>query len=118
MDTNEQALEERQSLDQIDELSDEPEISSHDSEAVTETEAPPAASAVAPPPDVDVRSLGIASVLYPANPPQPVNARLVRGVSFHDHVKKPRGLAGAAGLFDMVWTEPEDRQSGPDRRWS
>ena len=42
--------------------------------------------------------LGIADVLFPAKPPAPVNARLIRGFSFHDEAK-PRGLAGAAGYF-------------------
>jgi hypothetical protein len=42
--------------------------------------------------------LGIADVLFPARPPVPVNARVIRGFSFHDEAK-PRGLAGAAGYF-------------------
>jgi hypothetical protein len=50
--------------------------------------------------------LGIADVLFPATPPAPVNARLIRGFSFHDEAK-PRGLAGAAGFFASKRINPD-----------
>ena len=55
-------------------------------------------------------SLGIADVLFPATPPVPVNARLVRGFSFHDE-PKPRGLglARSAGMFPSSWDYPDQR---------
>jgi hypothetical protein len=58
--------------------------------------------------ELNVGALGIASVLFPATPPSPLNARLIRGLSFHDDSKKPRGLAGAAGIFQSIWDLPDD----------
>ncbi|MGZ5094107.1 MAG: hypothetical protein ACXWCY_10710 [Burkholderiales bacterium] len=49
---------------------------------------------------------GIADVLFPATPPAPLNARLVRGWSFHDEAK-PRGLARSAGLLPPTWERSE-----------
>ena len=72
--------------------------------------------------DFQVSALGIAAVLFPANPPPAPNARLIRGLSFHDDSKKPRGLAGAAGLFEPTWDETENHAvSAVDpfsRNWS
>jgi hypothetical protein len=58
-------------------------------------------------------SLGIADVLFPATPPVPLNARLVRGFSFHDE-PKPRGLglARSAGMFPSSWDYPGEQRGG------
>ena len=41
---------------------------------------------------------GIAEVLFPATPPAPVNARLIKRFGLEDE-RKPRGLASAAGWY-------------------
>jgi hypothetical protein len=69
--------------------------------------------------ELNVNALGVASVLFPATPPLPLNARVIRGRDFHDDSKKPRGLAGAAGIFQSVWDEPEDAADHPvDTGWA
>jgi hypothetical protein len=50
-------------------------------------------------------SFGIADVLFPASPPAPVNARVVKLFSADDE-RKPRGLASAAGLFGVRRADP------------
>ena len=54
--------------------------------------------------------LGIADVLFPASPPAPVNARVIKLFSAEDE-KKPRGLASAAGLFGVSRSNPYDWRS-------
>ena len=57
--------------------------------------------------------LGIAAVLFPSTPPTPRHARLIKGLSFQDDSKKPRGLAGAAGLLSAIWQEPDQQTHSP-----
>jgi hypothetical protein len=52
-------------------------------------------------------AFGIADVLFPASPPAPVNARVIKLFSAEDE-KKPRGLASAAGLFGVRRANPYD----------
>jgi hypothetical protein len=56
------------------------------------------------------RGFGIADVLFPASPPAPVNARVIKLFSAEDE-KKPRGLASAAGLFGVRTANPYDWRS-------
>jgi hypothetical protein len=67
---------------------------------------PAQASETPEPGEMAAGGLGIADVLFPATPPAPVNARLIRGFSFHDEAK-PRGLAGAAGFFASKRISPD-----------
>ena len=55
-------------------------------------------------------SFGIADVLFPASPPPPVNARVIKLFSADDE-RKPRGLASAAGLFGVRRADPYDWRS-------
>jgi hypothetical protein len=55
-------------------------------------------------------AFGIADVLFPASPPAPVNARVIKLFSAEDE-KKPRGLASAAGLFGVRRANPYDWRS-------
>jgi hypothetical protein len=71
----------------------------YNGQAQDDTNAMPAqATEAAESGEMAAGGLGIADVLFPARPPVPANARLIRGFSFHDEAK-PRGLAGAAGYF-------------------
>jgi hypothetical protein len=115
MDLNGHVLDETNSLAEASELS-EPEVTAE----VTEKQNPTSYNSDEP--AFTVSALGIAAVLFPATPPSAVNARFVRGLNFHDDTKKPRGLAGAAGLFDSLWDEPDSHAvSAVDpfsRNWS
>jgi hypothetical protein len=55
-------------------------------------------------------SFGIADVLFPASPPAPVNARVIKLFSADDE-RKPRGLASAAGLFGVRRADPYEWKS-------
>ena len=52
-----------------------------------------------------VMGRGIAEVLFPANPPAPVNARLIKRFGLEDE-RKPRGLASAAGWYTRKSADP------------
>ncbi|MGZ5119965.1 MAG: hypothetical protein ACXWCY_05880 [Burkholderiales bacterium] len=115
MDLNGQVLDETNSLTGANETS-EPEVTAE----VTENQNPTSYNRDEP--GLIVSALGIAAVLFPATPPSAVNARFVRGLNFHDDTKKPRGLAGAAGLFDSLWDEPDSHAVSAidpfSRNWS
>jgi hypothetical protein len=113
MDLNGQVLDES-SLEQENETTEEKETASEIAEKSDLTTGMIAAS------ELNVSALGVASVLFPATPPLPLNPRLIRGRDFHDGGKKPRGLAGAAGVFQSVWDEPEDaaEHDRVDRGWT
>ena len=49
---------------------------------------------------------GIAEVLFPANPPTPVNPRVIRRLGFEEE-RKTGDLATAAGLFLPKRVDPE-----------
>ena len=116
MDLNGQVVAETEGLAEASELTYEAEVAG---EAIEQQDQQ--VDAVERP-YFDASGLGIAAVLFPANPPQAANARLIRGLSFHDDSKKPRGLAGAAGLFERTWEETENHAvSAVDpfsRNWS
>jgi hypothetical protein len=59
-------------------------------------------------------SFGIADVLFPASPPSPVNARVIKLFSADDE-RKPRGLASAAGLFGVRRADPYEWRSPSER---
>ncbi len=111
MDSNGQVLDDAEWLEQATETT---EVGNQITE---KKDLAPGTTAVI---ELNVSALGIASVLFPATPPSPVNARLVRGLSFHDDSKKPRGLAGAAGIFQSIWDEPDDAAdvNAIDRGWT
>ena len=69
----------------------EPVVRKYVSDASVESAAEAAESSV-------VVGRGIAEVLFPANPPAPVNARLIKRFGLEDE-RKPRGLASAAGWY-------------------
>jgi hypothetical protein len=114
MDMNGQVLDDADWLEQATETIEEREAGTQITEKKDLT---PGATAGL---ELNVSALGIASVLFPAKPPTAVNARLVRGLSFHDDSKKPRGLAGAAGIFQSIWDEPDDASNvdAIDRGWT
>ena len=115
MNLNGQMLDETNSLTEASEITGEPEVSAE----VTEKQNPSYNSDA---PGFSVSALGIAAVLFPATPPSAANARFVRGLNFHDDTKKPRGLAGAAGLFDSLWDGPDSHAVSAidpfSRNWS
>lgn len=49
---------------------------------------------------------GIAEVLFPANPPTPINPRVVRRLGFEEE-RKTGDLATAAGFFTPKRVDPE-----------
>jgi hypothetical protein len=69
------------------------QVEQYVSEAPPQTEHSEAANDA-----VVVMGCGIADVLFPANPPAPVNARLIKRFGLEDE-RKPRGLASAAGWY-------------------
>jgi hypothetical protein len=95
------------------ELAEDQELQSH----ITEEHELEAASSeqnelkIEPHPNrVVAASFGIADVLFPASPPPPVNARVIKLFSADDE-RKPRGLASAAGLFGVRRADPYDWRS-------
>ncbi|MDB5924193.1 MAG: hypothetical protein JWN13_3129 [Betaproteobacteria bacterium] len=116
MDLNAQMLDETNSLAPADETNGQPEIRTE----IAAKQNPTIYSSDEP--DFIAGALGIAAVLFPASPPSAVNARFVRGLHFHDDTKKPRGLAGAAGLFESFWDEPDSHAVSAidpfSRNWS
>ena len=113
MDLTGQVLDES-SLEHANETSEERETLN---EVTEKTELPTGMTTAS---EINVSALGVASVLFPANPPLPLNARVIRGRDFHDNSQKPRGLAGAAGIFQSVWDVPDDDADTDhvDRSWT